>query len=61
MAKKTTEHSWCCCGSKLWGWCFLIVGLYLLSTHLGWIPRNIPFWPIVLIVIGICLLKKYNK
>jgi len=62
MAKKTDkENSWCCCNSKSWGWVLVIIGVYLLATHLGWIPKNLPFWPIVLIIFGVYLLRIYKK
>ena len=63
MAKKSHTHtSWCCCGngSNFWGWFLLIVGGYFLATAMGWIPE-IPFWPIVLILVGVYLLIKNQR
>jgi len=63
MAKKTEKNqAWCCgCNPNICGWLLLIIGIYFLASHLGWIPRNIPFWPIVFIIIGIYILKKYPR
>ena len=62
MAKKSSEHSWCCCcGSHFWGWFLLVIGIYFLAVSLGWLSKDVPFWPIVAIVIGIYILLKYHR
>jgi len=62
MAKKTDNKNLCnCCNPYICGVFLVIIGVYLLATQMGWIPRDIPFWPIILIIIGIYLLRKYKK
>jgi len=34
----------------------LVLGVYFPAKDLGWIPSNVPFWPLVLIILGVFLL-----
>lgn len=61
--KSTTKKgagwwSWCgCCdsggGTVLWGLLVIVIGGYYLARDMGWIPRDVALWPIVLITIGV--------
>ena len=31
----------------------VILGLFILATEMGWIDREFPFWPVVLISLGV--------
>ena len=44
-------------GSGL-GWVLVIVGALWLASDLGWLPENLPIFPIFLILLGIMFLAK---
>ncbi len=49
MKKEPFFHS-----TKLTLALFLVVlGLFILATEMGWIDKDFPFWPVVLIAFGI--------
>jgi membrane-bound ClpP family serine protease len=59
--KKEDWNCWSCCTSPYACGIFLVVlGAYLIARDLGWIP-DIPFWGIVLVILGIFMLSKKNK
>jgi len=39
------------------GMILLVLGVYYLGTNIGWWPE-LPFWPVVLIVLGLYLVIK---
>ena len=38
---------------NLWGWTLLLVGGYFLARDMGWIASNLPFWPVLLVALGL--------
>jgi len=70
MAKKKGEineeyfRSWCgaACGPGIWttvlGVLFLAWGVTWLGNSLGWWNYDFPFWPVVLILIGLGIIVK---
>jgi len=61
MAKKKSKSNWWCCGPACWGWFFIILGIYYFAKNMGWIMMGFPVWPVVLVIIGICLLNRARK
>lgn len=62
MAKKSKlDRLCCCCSPWAWGVFFLIWGCFLLAKELGLVSINFPFWPLLLIMFGLYLLKKKYK
>lgn len=62
--KKPHEYrNWCygCCGSNFWGWAFIIIGGYFIARDLGWIPGDFPFWPAVLVLLGVYFLAPRRR
>jgi len=61
--KESKQNFWLCCGNNsFWGWFLVLIGAYYLLTAIGIIPQSIPFWPIILIALGVYfLIKKRNN
>ncbi|MBC8205196.1 hypothetical protein ISS30_06975 [bacterium] len=59
---KKSEHSERRChhsAGNFWGVVLIIFGFIFLAENLRWIDWNIPFWPLLLIVVGAYLI--YDK
>lgn len=40
-------------GSVFIGLILILVGGFYLAKDMGWIPQNFPFWPLILIFLGL--------
>jgi fatty acid desaturase len=52
-SQKKSRKRW---DNTFWGIVLLLAGFFWLGNNLHWFRIHIPFWPIVLIVIGLYLL-----
>jgi len=43
-------------GRLFWGMVFLLAGLIWFGKEQGWIPFDLPFWPLALILLGVYFL-----
>jgi len=62
---KADKHSSLCpcpdCGSSYFGWIVLLLGLYFLAEHYGYIQIGLPFWPTLLVVAGLWIVLGNKK
>ncbi len=39
-----------------WGFSLIVVGSFWLSRNMGWLDWDLPFWPLVIIALGLFIL-----
>lgn len=56
---KKKGDRWCCCGSRYWGWAFIIVAAILILKNIGLIIGKV-FIAIIFLVIGVYMLSRHK-
>ena len=58
MVKKKEQGLCCGLQPSFLGIFLLLWGIYLLAKNYGYVSENFPFWPIILVLLGIYFLKR---
>jgi fatty acid desaturase len=56
--RRKSRRKW---DNTFWGIVLIVVGFLWLGSNLDWFDIHIPFWPAVLIVIGVYLLLEHRR